>query len=96
MPEICDTLDELTEETDDAMIKSEEETLYKALKQFKFFVSLVLWYDVLFQVNSVSKKLQGEAVDLSTSMDLFNNLMTWLKKLRVDEFVQIHVTAKQG
>ena len=28
-------------------------------------------------------------------MDSFNNLMTLLRKLRVDEFVQILVTAKE-
>ena len=58
-------------------------------------MSLVLWYDVLFQVNFVSKELQGETVDLSTAMDSFNNLMTWLRKLRVDGFVHILVTAKE-
>ena len=95
MPEICDALDELAEEAVDAMIKSEAETLYETLKQYKFLVSLVLWYDVLFQVNFVSKELQGKTVDLSTAMDSFNNLMTWIRKLRVDGFVQILVTAKE-
>ena len=47
LPEICDALDELAEE---AMIKSEAETLYEILKQYTFLVSLLLWYDVLFQV----------------------------------------------
>ena len=95
LPEICDALDELAEETNDAIIKSEAETLYETLKNYKFLVSLVLWYDVLFQVNFVSKELQGETVDLSTAMDSYNNLMTWLRKLRVDGFVQILVTAKE-
>ena len=81
LPEFCDALDELAEEAVDAMIKSEAETLYETLKQYKFLVSLVLWYDVLFQVNFVSKELQGETVDLSTAIDSFNNLMTWLRKL---------------
>ena len=58
-------------------------------------MSLVLWYDVLFQVNFVSKELQGKAVDLSTAMDSYNNLITWLRKMRVDGFVQILVTAKE-
>ncbi|XP_055882495.1 uncharacterized protein LOC129925807 [Biomphalaria glabrata] len=60
-------------------------------------MSLVLWNDLLFQVHLllVSKELQGETVDLSTAMDSYNNLMTWLKKLRVYRFVQILVTAKE-
>ena len=94
LPETYDAFDELAEEADDAMIKIEAETLYETLKQYKFLVSLVLWYDVLFQVNFVSKELQGETVDLSTAMNSFNNLMIWIRKLRVDGFVQILVTAK--
>ena len=95
MPEICEAVDELAEEADDAMINSEAETLCETLKQYKFLVSLVLWYDVLFRVNFVSKELQGETVDLRTAMDSFNNLMAWRRKLRVDGFVQILFTAKE-
>ena len=43
----------------------------------------------------MSKELQGGRVDLSTAMDSFNNLMTWLWKLIVDGFVQILVTANE-
>ena len=57
LPEVCEALDKLTEETGDAMIEREADTLYKTLKQYKFLVSLVLWYDVLFRVNFVSKEL---------------------------------------
>ena len=95
MLKICDALNKLTEEADDVMIKSEAQTLYETLKQYKFLVSLVLWYDVLFQVNFVSKELQGKTVDLRTAMDSCNNLMTWLRKLKVDEFVWIPVTANE-
>ena len=47
------------------------------------------------EVNFASKGLQGETVDSSTAMDSFNNLITWLRKLRVDEFAQILVKAKE-
>ena len=43
----------------------------------------------------MSKELQVKTVDLGTAMDSFNNFMTWLRKLRVDGFVQILVTAKE-
>ena len=57
LPEMCNALDEFAEEADDAIIKNEAGTLYETLKQYKFLVSLVLWYAVIFQVNFVSKKL---------------------------------------
>ena len=82
-------------QADDAMIKNKAETLYETLKWYKFLVLFVLWYDKLFQINLVSKELQSKKVNLSTAMDSFNNLMTWLRKLEVDGFVQIHITAKE-
>ena len=75
--------------TTHAKIKSEAEILYETLKQYKFLVSLVLWYDMLFQVNFVSKELQCETVDFNTAM------VTWLRKLRVNGFIQILVTARE-
>ena len=42
----------------------------------------------------MNKELRGETVYLSTAMGSFNNLMTRLRKLRVDGFVQICVVLK--
>ena len=55
LPEIYDALDELAEEASNAIIQSEAKTLYETLKPYKVLVSLVLWYDVLFQVNFLVK-----------------------------------------
>ena len=38
LPEICDALNELAEEAGDVIIKSEVETLYETLKQYKLLL----------------------------------------------------------
>ena len=95
LPQVCDSLDDLTKVADYPKIKSEAESLYECLSQYKFIVSLVLWYDVLFQVNLVSKELQGETVDLSHATSCFSKLMTWLKELRAKGLNQVLVTVRE-
>ena len=67
MPEIYDALVEVSEATNDPKACSEAISLSNELKDFKFIVSVVFWYAILFQVNLVSKQLQGEAVDLNAA-----------------------------
>ncbi|KAH1199082.1 hypothetical protein GmHk_18G052524 [Glycine max] len=48
---------ELHKSCDDAKSKSEAESLVNALENFEFLLGLVIWYDILFSINMVSKKL---------------------------------------
>lgn len=58
--DVHDTLITLANETEknDVSISHEAITLAKQLKDFGFIVSLVVWYEILFQINVVSKSLQ--------------------------------------
>lgn len=64
------------------------------MKDYKFLVSLVFWYDLLFQVNFVSKELQSNSVDISTALSSFEKLLSWLTKFRNTGFEEILVQAK--
>jgi len=69
--QIRDALFELVETNDDPKIKSEVECLATyELENFKFLLSMIIWYDILFAVNSVSKNLQSK--DLCINMALNN------------------------
>ena len=57
LPEIYDALIEVSEATDDPKARSEAISLINELKDFKFIVSVVFWYSILFQVILVSKQL---------------------------------------
>jgi hypothetical protein len=45
------------ERVDDPVIRHEGETLAE-LRKFDFQVSLIIWYDILFQIDVVSKSMQ--------------------------------------
>jgi hypothetical protein len=57
--------------TDDPIAVSECQSLVSALENFEFLVGLVIWHDILFSINKVSKKLQSKIV---SSMLLSNTL----------------------
>ncbi|XP_067130868.1 zinc finger MYM-type protein 1-like [Centruroides vittatus] len=92
--EFYDALFEISEITEDPQIKSEAESLGNAMKDYKFLVSLVFWYDLLFQVNYVSKELQSKPVDVSIALSSFEKLLKWLSDYRNTGFEQVLVQAK--
>jgi hypothetical protein len=49
----------MIEELDDPKINSEARFLLLFMKYYSFIVSLIVWYDVLYQINIISKKLQS-------------------------------------
>lgn len=64
LQETCNVLIEVSEATNDPKARSEAISLSNKLKDFMFIVSVVFWYFFLFQVNSIRKQLQDEAVGL--------------------------------
>nr|XP_004213232.2 zinc finger MYM-type protein 1-like [Hydra vulgaris] len=62
-------------------------TLGEQLKNFSFLVSLIVWYDVLFQVNIVSKTLQEKDTDITQCAKLLKSY-TSLISIR-ERFIQL-------
>jgi hypothetical protein len=52
------------------------------LKDFGFLVSLIVWYDVLFQINVVSKTLQAEDMDIAECAKMLKECCSFLEKYR--------------
>ena len=67
-----DAFAEISEITNEPMVTAEAESLANQLKDYKFCV-LIVWYEVLFKVNYVSKELQGETKDINEGMESFEN-----------------------
>ena len=59
-PQIRKALKELekstTDDRDPAAV-SDAQSLFSALRNFEVIVGMVIWHDILFSVNTVSKKL---------------------------------------
>jgi hypothetical protein len=51
---VRDALLNLYDETNDSVAASEAVSLIRYMEQFEFIVTMVAWYDILFQVNIVS------------------------------------------
>ncbi|KMQ82788.1 zinc finger mym-type protein 1-like protein, partial [Lasius niger] len=71
--QICDVHDALVTlanetEKSDVTISHEAITLAEQLKDFGVIVSLFVWYEILFQINIVSKSLQSKNVDLASDL----------------------------
>jgi hypothetical protein len=71
--QVCDALKELADTTENANTKSDAQSLVNQMRNYKFLVSLVFWHSLLFQVNFVSKELQGETMDV-TCLKAFEKL----------------------
>ncbi|KAH9755298.1 TTF-type domain-containing protein [Citrus sinensis] len=68
-PQIRDALLELAEVSEDPKIKSEAKFLATyELENFEFLLGMIIWYDILFAVNTVSKSLQKEDMQIDVAI----------------------------
>jgi hypothetical protein len=80
--EIRDALTQAAAATKEPLSRSEAESLCNEIENFQFTVALVFWHGILFQVNYISKQLQGESSDLSDAIENLDRLSQWLAKYR--------------
>ncbi|CDY09507.1 BnaC02g20490D [Brassica napus] len=66
--QVRSALIELYESCDDAMIKSDAESLIMAFDNFEFLLGMVIWYEILFAINSVSKNLQSKSMCIDNAL----------------------------
>ncbi|XP_060966585.1 uncharacterized protein LOC115695425 [Cannabis sativa] len=80
-PQIKEALNYLAESNEDAKTKSNAETLATYnVHNFEFLVSMVLWYDLLFAVNTASKILQNEDMQIDVVIKELKILLSFLQK----------------
>lgn len=83
------------EKINDSEIAHEAICLSEKLKDFEFLVSLVVWHDILFQINIVSKSMQNEKMDVVECTKLLKNCREFLTKYRTDGLTQAIIDAKE-
>ncbi|CAH9137917.1 unnamed protein product, partial [Cuscuta epithymum] len=93
-PQITQALFELSESCDDAKTKSEAESLVSAFESFEFILGMVIWYDILFAINMVSKKLQSKSSCLTATMKQIQGVMIFFEKFRNEGFLSSMNIAK--
>ncbi|XP_071695158.1 uncharacterized protein [Rutidosis leptorrhynchoides] len=87
--DIREALLEVGEKDKDAAIASEANSIAeKELGEFDFLVSVVIWYQVLNEVNIVSKKLQSKDMNIEIAIKEINRLLEYFKGYRENGFTK--------
>ncbi|XP_026464928.1 uncharacterized protein LOC113367543 [Ctenocephalides felis] len=79
----------------DVQMSHEATTLAEQLKDFSFIVSLVVWYDILHQINVVSKSPQSTDMDLGKCTQMLKKCCNFLEDYRNTGFKSAILTANE-
>jgi hypothetical protein len=68
-PQLRSALSQLREARDfEPSTKSDAKNLFGLLGNFEFILGMVIWHDILFVVDSVSKKLQSSSMRIDSAL----------------------------
>ncbi|XP_066311016.1 uncharacterized protein [Miscanthus floridulus] len=73
--------------------RSDAKNLFEVLGSFEFIFGMVIWHDVLFAVNKVSKKLQSPSMCIESTMQQIQGIMDYFKTYRNDGYASSKVNA---
>ncbi|KAL4119032.1 hypothetical protein QTP88_011905 [Uroleucon formosanum] len=93
LPNIIEALEEVSETSNDSIAKSDARSLITEICTYEFILSLIIWYDILVQVNIVSKSLQGKDATINISNDMLQSLLAFLKSYRETGFMNAKIIA---
>ena len=82
------------EEKIDAETMEDSEALLTKIKTFQFILSVIIWYDLLFNINKTSKILQEDGASLPTLKKEIETTISFTKNYR-DDFDSVKSQAKE-
>ncbi|XP_023735810.1 uncharacterized protein LOC111883719 [Lactuca sativa] len=95
-PKLRKALLQLSKSCGDPKIKSEAKCLATyELENYQFLLGMIIWYGVLFGVNTVSKSLQTNDMCIDNAIDQLNGLVCFLEEYRENGFEKALDYAKE-
>jgi hypothetical protein len=70
----------------EASTKSDAKKLFELLDNFEFILGMVIWHDILFAVDNVSKKLQSPSMCIDSALQQIEGIMQYFKNYRSEGF----------
>ncbi|CAH2293510.1 zinc finger MYM-type 1-like [Pelobates cultripes] len=84
--EVYDTLIEIGGDMNfAALARIEASSLAKELNKFKLLCLIILWFNILSRINSVSKVLQSQSIYLPDVVELLESIKTIFQSYRTDD-----------
>jgi hypothetical protein len=94
-PHIRSALSKLHQSSDiEFSDKTDAKKLLKALDSFEFILGLVIWHDILFAINTVSKKLQSPSMCIDTTLHQIEDIRNYFGSYRNEGFAPSIAMAK--
>ncbi|XP_010513617.1 PREDICTED: uncharacterized protein LOC104789647 [Camelina sativa] len=98
-PQIQDALFHLAVNSDNPKIRSEAESLAMSethgIGSFEFLFGMIIWYELLFVVNKVSKLLQSEDMDIDIAIAQLKGLICFFRNYRDTGFQAAKIEAER-
>nr|XP_047127790.1 zinc finger MYM-type protein 1-like [Hydra vulgaris] len=98
LKEILEALDRLEKhafEKKDGATATEVRSLIEYIRTWPFLLSIIIWYDVLFQINKSSKLLQSSLTSLDILASEIKATNTFLYEYRETGFTDAHIKAQE-
>lgn len=94
--EIKEALFELSRVSEDAKTKSEAEALaIHELENFEFLLGMTIWHNILNKINSISKKLRYDDMQIDVAIVILRGLIAYFEKYREECFQPAMKLAKE-
>ena len=77
------------------MCRDAESLVNGEISSFDFIVSLIIWYEILYRINLVGKKLQSKDTLLDVIIENLKGLVVYFKKYREIGFACVINKAKE-
>jgi hypothetical protein len=65
------------------------------IESFEFLLSITIWYDILFTINTVSKNLQSKDMYIDVAIDQLEGLISYFKNYRETVFTFAMISFKE-